>query len=191
MLIMCWVGRCKQIFLIASVLVGCVRTADAGARVIEVDSSVPRVQLNMDDGSVYGLKRLSGVNTIFYDSQKHPVGQGDYISVFKVMASNSLRPTGFCGAGSEVWLHVYVVVGAELKESIKVLVSSCLSSFSLASLNTGKPMQEADFSSIRWLDNGFSIEWFNKRNAAGDSIGSTRYGIHDATFRAVDGVSEQ
>lgn len=136
----------------------------------------------MADKSIYGLKVLADVEGVFYDKYKHLIGDNFYISVFQVSPSSSGMPQEFCGAGREVWLYVYKVVSTGLSVQAKVLVDSCLRSISITSQNSGAEKQDADFSSVQWQTDGFSIEWFERVDAAGRPLRSTRYVLRDAVF---------
>jgi hypothetical protein len=140
---------------------------------------------------VYDVKLFSEVGGVFYDRDKHTIGGREYVSLFQVLSSNSARPSGACGAGNEVWLHVYHVAGAVLNEKIKVLVSSCLRSISLASQNTGDQMQDSDFSSVQWNLKGFSIEWFEHVDAAGRPLQFTNFVLREDAFLPQDVLSQE
>ncbi|MFM9487526.1 MULTISPECIES: hypothetical protein [Pseudomonas] len=136
------------------------------------------VILHMEDGSLYRLKLNAGVGGVFYDRHKYPIAGETYLALFEVSPSNPGKPTGFCGAGSEVWLHVYRVADTSLRTKTRTLVSSCLRSISMASQNSGTEKQDTDFSSVQWNEKGFSIDWFNHVNAAGQALTSTNYVLH-------------
>lgn len=156
--------------------------AFASQSTLWVSSKEDGIQFEMTDGSVYRLTLPDPVKGVFYDRNKHEVGGGTYVALFQVLPSNAVSSTGYCGAGSEVWLYVYKVVTAQLHEHSKVLVGSCLSSISMLSQNTGASTQETDFSSVQWTERGFSIEWFNHMDAQGRSLSSTRYVLQDGVF---------
>ncbi|CAI8989793.1 hypothetical protein EMIT0P4_80107 [Pseudomonas sp. IT-P4] len=48
----------------------------------------------------------------------------------------------------------------------------------MASQNSGTEKQDTDFSSVQWNEKGFSIDWFNHVNAAGQALTSTNYVLH-------------
>ena len=165
--------------------------ASAGAEPERVSVHDGRAQLVMVDKSAYSLTVQPGAHAIAYDKQKHMLDGNAYIAVFQASASNPGKPMGFCGAGSETWLYVYAADSAQLFEKLKVQVGSCLQSFSLASQNTGEPDQAFDFSSVQWTSEGFSIDWFNKTDAAGRAINTTRYTARGAAFIPFDVVSSE
>lgn len=143
-------------------------------------------RIEMTDGSAYSVKLFSDVGGILYSKDTHGLNGDSYIALFQVSASNPGKPTGYCGSGSEVWLYVYKVQGAELIAQTRVLVSSCLRSISMASQNSGKEAQDFDFSSMQWNATGFSIEWFDKVDSAGRQLSSTNYVLHDGIFSPLD-----
>ncbi|MGV8919991.1 MAG: hypothetical protein ACOH2R_19650 [Pseudomonas sp.] len=106
------------------------------------------------------------------------------ISVFQVSSSNPGKPTGYCGAGNEVWLYVYKVEGSALIAHERVLVSSCLRSISPASQNTRDEAQDVDFSSVQWNTQGFSIDWFSHVDASGKPLKTTNYVLRGEHFAA-------
>ncbi|MCW8278234.1 hypothetical protein IMF27_23865 [Pseudomonas sp. PCH199] len=158
----------------------------AGADSSRVKNKDGQVLLQMVDGTVYGLELISDVESVFYDKDKHLVEGGNYISLFQVSSSNSANPAGLCGAGSEIWLYVYQVVGATLIEKTKRLVSSCLRSISMAGQNSGEAGQDADFSSVQWNLRGFSIEWFDHVDAAGRPLQLSNFVLHGGDFLQQD-----
>jgi hypothetical protein len=117
------------------------------------------VRLEMADSSAYMLSVPEGVEDVFYDPAKHAVGHQHYVSVFQSSRSSPGNPSGYCGAGREVWLKVYRVDLTELVLRKSLLVSSCLHSISLASQGTGDDQQDTDFSSVQWSAQGVSIVW--------------------------------
>lgn len=119
---------------------------------------------------------------VFLDREKHPINGDFYISVFEVSPSSPAKPTALCGAGDEVWLTVYKVASETLIAQARVLVSSCLRSISMASQNSGEATQNADFSSMQWTSTGFSIEWFDRVDAAGQAVGLTHYVLQGGVF---------
>lgn len=165
--------------------------AFSGAELERTSAHDGRAQLGMADKSVYSLTMQPGAHSIAYDKHKHMFDGKTYIAVFQASASNPGKPMGFCGAGSETWLYVYAVDRAQLFEKLKVQVGSCLQSFSLASQNTGEPDQAFDFSSVQWTPEGFSIDWFNKSDAAGRAINTTRYTARGAAFIPFDVVNSE
>ncbi|HWT69277.1 MAG TPA: hypothetical protein VN214_09220, partial [Pseudomonas sp.] len=127
-------------------------------------------------------KLNADVDSLFYDRDKHPVECDNYISLFQTSPSNRENPTGLCGAGNEIWLYVYQVTGAELVEKTKSLVSSCLHSISMTSQNSGASGQDHNFSSVQWNSRGFSIEWFDRVDAAGRSLKLSNFMVQDGDF---------
>lgn len=181
-------GRSSIFILLAFAAVG---NVFANTAISWVGSKDGQVQMAMADGSVYDLKLFPDVNGVFYDKSKHKVEEGFYVSLFQVSSSNSGKPTGFCGAGSEVWLYVYKVTGAELSAQTRVLVSSCLRSISMVSQNSGKGTQDSDFSSVQWNAKGFSIEWFDNVDASGRPLHSTRYVLRDTVFSPLELLNKE
>ncbi|SDX45827.1 hypothetical protein SAMN05444064_1223 [Pseudomonas syringae] len=149
------------------------------------------VRMGMADGSVYGLRLSPDVEGVFYDGRKHAIGDSSYVSVFQVSPSIPEKPEGFCGAGTEVWLYIYEVAGAELRAKTRILVSSCLRSISLASQRSGEEAQESDFSSVQWNEQGFSIEWFDHVDAAGRPLSSTNYVVRGNVFSPMEVLSKE
>ncbi|MFP3518664.1 hypothetical protein SB766_21010 [Pseudomonas sp. SIMBA_077] len=190
MQIMYWINRWACLLCMIIACVFSVSRVYAASHIIDLNAPTAHVQLKMIDGRVFDLTPAVGANRIFYDSQVHQVERDAYVAVFQVLDSNPAQPSGFCGAGNEVWLHIYQIVGQHLNEKNNVLVSSCLGSFSLASQSSGEPLQESDFSSVKWQTNGFSIEWFNKHNPAGLPLSATGYVVGDEVLRTTDVVSD-
>ncbi|MGX1087065.1 hypothetical protein [Pseudomonas sp. AP3_22 TE3818] len=189
MQIMCLVNKLGK-FLVG-LLLGLAAVTCANAETVWLKNNGGQVHLQMADGTVYDVKLFSDVGGVFYDRDKHTIGGREYVSLFQVLSSNSARPSGVCGAGNEVWLHVYQVAGAVLNEKIKVLVSSCLRSISLASQNTGDQMQDSDFSSVQWSLKGFSIEWFENVDAAGRPLQFTNFVLREDAFLPQDVLSQE
>jgi len=151
-----------------------------------IERAGDQVRLTSADGNRYLLSMASSVEGVLVDKRKHRIGHSFYLAVFQVHPSNPENPLGFCGAGNEVRLHVLEALGNELREKTSVLVSSCLHSISLRSQNTGNENQDMDFSSITWSDQGFSIDWFNNKDALGRSLQSTEYALRNGSFSAHD-----
>ncbi|MHC8305773.1 hypothetical protein [Pseudomonas sp. PB3P13] len=150
-----------------------------------------RVSLEATDGSVYELKLFPDVSGVFYDKSKHLIGDEHYVAVFQVSPSSRVRPNGFCGAGTEIWLYVYKAIGAELNVQTRVLVSSCLRSISLVSQNSGEETQDSDFSSVQWNGQGFSIDWFDNVDVAGRALSSTNYVLRDNIFSPMEILNKE
>jgi len=112
------------------------------------------------------------VRGVFFDGMQRYVGMHGCFSVFQVADSSPGKPEGVCGSGNEVWLQI---VGVNGQLGPRILVSSCLESFSLASQNTGLEGQDNDFSSIEWSKDGFWIEWFLRKDSSGRLVKSTSY----------------
>ena len=187
---MCWANRLGALLVVVFLGLGPVGNVFAAAELSWVAKKNNQVRLEMADGTAYDLKILPEVGGVFYDKRKHKVHEWTYVSSFQLSPSNSGRPTGLCGAGSEVWLYVYQVTEAMLSERARVLVSSCLRSISMTSQNSGEAAQDFDFSSVQWNLQGFSIGWFENDNAAGQSISSTNFVLHDGAFFIRDVLSK-
>jgi hypothetical protein len=184
--IMYWPSKAGQLLvfiLSALVAVSAVAASDTSPWVSNKQGAVA---MRMTDGSVYTLKLPPDVDGMFYDRSKHLLEGQSYVAVFQVLPSNPEKPLGFCGAGSEVWLSVYKIVGAKLDARTKVLVSSCLHSISLVSQNSGEETQDTDFSSVKWDEQGFSIEWFSNADAKGRPLSSTQYRLQEGVFTPLD-----
>ena len=123
------------------------------------------------------------VRGVFFDGVQHYVGVNGYFSVLQVADSSPGNPEGGCGSGAEVWLQIMRSNG---EMSSRILVSSCLESISLASQNSGLEEQDNDFSSIEWSQDGFSIEWFSRKDSYGRSLSSTLYRVCGELFCASD-----
>lgn len=180
-------GKCKVVLLLIVGVMN-VNVAWAGGALPWVGNDGTSVDIKMSDGTVYGLRLFENVDGVYYDEKKHQIGQGSYISVFHVSSSNSGKPMGYCGAGSEVWLYVYKVLDQQLVAQTRVLVSSCLRSLSMVSQNTGREGQDTDFSSVQWSAEGFSVRWFNNVDAIGRPIRATNYIPQGDKFLARDVV---
>ncbi|EDW1644261.1 hypothetical protein EK69_004572 [Salmonella enterica subsp. enterica] len=100
-----------------------------------------------------------------------------YFAVFQKEPSNPEYPEGFCGSGMELWLHVYKLNKSGVSLTGVILASSCKESFAMASLESGSPGSDSDYSSFKWSDVGFSIEWFSKIDKYGKNISKTFYFI--------------
>lgn len=185
---MCWVNKLGKKLLCFLLCWGTIVSASAETQ--QINNVSGQAQLQMAGGSVYRMKLLADAITVFYDNDKHKVGEGEFVSLFQVLPSNSALPAGLCGAGSEVWLYVYQVKGTDLVENTKVLVSSCLRSISMASQNTGTQLQDVDFSSVQWNSRGFSIEWFEKVDAAGRALQFSNFLLQGGVFVQQDILSQ-
>ncbi len=163
----------------------------AGSSISWISNKDGRVSVDMADGSVYEIKLPSDITGVFYDKEKHMIGNNNYVSIFKVSYSNRVNPKKFCGSGTETWLSVYEVVGTELSVRKRVLVNSCLRSILLASQNSGKDLQDSDFSSVQWNAQGFSIEWFDRVDATGRALNSTNYVWRDNVFLPIEVLSKE
>ena len=189
--IMCWVSKFTKALFFLLLGLGWVSHVHAGTETFWVKNKSGQVHLSMTDGTAYDVKLNPDVDGVFYDRNKHELGEDEYVSLFQVSPSNSGNPLGLCGAGSEIWLHVYRITGTALTEITKTLVSSCLRSISMASQNSGAAMQDQDFSSVQWSLQGFSIEWFEHRDAAGRSLQFSNFVLHDGVFLQQDVVSQE
>lgn len=141
------------------------------------------VIVNTQSGGEQIIRVPVEVKGVFFDGMQHSVGMHGYFSVFQVADSNPGDPEGVCGSGNEVWLQLMRING---QLSSRILVSSCLESFSLISQNTGMEGQDNDFSSIEWNGDGFSIEWFYKKDSCGRLLKSTTYRECGALFCALN-----
>jgi hypothetical protein len=175
-------NKCRNILIAFLLLLMAADNVCASDIPLWVDSKGGVAHLKMADGSLYDLALFPDVAGVFYDRIKHNVHDGLYVSILQVSPSNPDKPLGFCGAGSEVWLYVYKVMGAELGAQARVLVSSCLSLVSLSSQNSGEENQDSNFSSVQWGENGFSIDWFYNIDATGRLLSSTNYIWRDGIF---------
>lgn len=144
-----------------------------------VDAKDRQVVVAVENGNEYVVGVPVGVKGAYFDGELHRVGDKDYLSIFQVVASNSMRPDGFCGSGNEIWLQLYE---SSSEVSSRILVSSCLYSISLASQNSGLEGLDNDFSSVKWDDYGFSIEWFERVDSVGRAVALTRYRLCGDTF---------
>ncbi len=189
MQIMCLASKLRKALVGLLLVLGAV--AYANAETVWLKNNDGHVHLQMTDGAAYDVKFFFDVGGVFYDRDKHKIGEGEYVSLFQVLPSNSEQPSGACGAGNEVWLNVYHVADVVLTEKIKVLVSSCLRSISLASQNTGSQMQDSDFSSVRWNSKGFSIEWFEHVDAAGRPLQFTNFVLREGAFVSKNVMSQE
>ncbi len=189
--IMFWINKFKTLLVAGSMTVMCVKSMCASAAVSWVDSEAGRVHLKMEDGSVFDLKLLPEAKGVFYSPDKHAVEGRYYLSLFQVLPSSPRKPEGLCGAGSEVFLVVFKETNAGFSEQLRVLVSSCLRSISMASQNTGKSNQDTDFSSVQWDAKGFFIDWFYNSDATGQPLSSTHYRLYNNGFSKVDVVSKE
>jgi hypothetical protein len=182
MQIMYWVNKLAKSLVLFLLGLWSINAVNAGIDTSWIKTNGGQVHLQMLDGTKYDLKLNADVEGVFYDRNKHPVEGDQYISLFQVSPSNRAYPTGFCGAGSDIWLYVYQVTGAMLVEKKKILVSSCLRSISMASQNSGEADQDDDFSSVKWTLGGFSIEWFDNVDTAGRPLRLSNFVLHDGNF---------
>lgn len=189
--IMCWISKLTKALFFLLLGLGWVSHAHAGTETFWLKNKSGQVRLLMADGTAYDVKLNPDVDGVFYDRNKHELGEDEYVSLFQVSPSNSASPLGLCGAGKEIWLHVYRITGTALTQITKTLVSSCLRSISMASQNSGAAMQDQDFSSVQWNLQGFSIEWFEHRDAAGRSLQFSNFVLHDGVFLQQDVVSQE
>ncbi|MFH5071470.1 hypothetical protein ACHHY8_24575 [Enterobacter cloacae complex sp. 2024EL-00215] len=116
------------------------------------------------------------VNWVVVDSFNR-IGNDTYFAIFQREPSNPEQPEGFCGSGVELWLHVYRMNANGIDLVGNVLAGSCKQSFSMASLESGFPNSDKDYSSFRWNNFGFSLEWFSKKDERGNNIPKTFYSI--------------
>lgn len=189
--IMCWISKLTKALFFLLLGLGWVSHAHAGTETFWLKNKSGQVRLLMADGAAYDVKLNPDVDGVFYDRNKHELGEDEYVSLFQVSPSNSASPLGLCGAGNEIWLHVYRISETALTEITKTLVSSCLRSISMTSQNSGEAMQDQDFSSVQWNLQGFSIEWFEHRDAAGRSLQFSNFVLHDGVFLQQDVVSQE
>ncbi|NUT78860.1 hypothetical protein HNO86_27845 [Pseudomonas sp. C1C7] len=183
--IMYWVNKTVLLTLLS---LGAIFNAFATPETSWARAGDEQVHIEMANGAAYDLKVPSDISGVFYDRDMHVVGQGNYISLFGLSPSNSAASTGFCGAGSEVQLFVYQVIEEDLIEKENVLVSSCLRSVSLKSQNSGQATQDQDFFSVKWSAQGFSIDWFENVDRAGQSLSTTHFVLRDGSFVRQDVV---
>lgn len=148
-----------------------------------VNTKDGQVIVRAQNGNEYVLSVPVGVKGVYFDGDLHRVDEKEYLSIFQVSASNPERPDGSCGSGDEVWLQLYESLS---KVSSRILVSSCLHSISLASQNSGQEGQDNDYSSVKWDDYGFSIEWFGRVDSFGRVVSLTRYRLCGDSFCASD-----
>lgn len=148
-----------------------------------VDAKDGQVMVRAQNGNEYVLSVPMGIKGVYFDGDLHRVGEKEYLSIFQVSASNPLRPDGFCGSGDEVWLQLYE---SSSKISSRILVSSCLHSISLASQNSGQEGQDNDYSSVKWDEYGFSIEWFGRVDSFGRVVSLTSYRLCGDSFCGSD-----
>ncbi|MHA6236029.1 hypothetical protein [Pseudomonas fluorescens group sp. PF-69] len=191
MQITCWASKFTRVLFFLLLGSGLVSHAHAGTETFWAKNNSGQVHLSMTDGTAYDVKLLPSVDGVFYDKRKHELGEIEYVSLFQVSPSNAGNPLGLCGAGNEIWLHVYRITGTALTEITRTLVSSCLHSISMTSQNSGTAMQDQDFSSVQWNLQGFSIEWFEQRDAAGRSLQFSNFVLHDGVFLQQDVVSQE
>lgn len=143
------------------------------------------------EGVCLQVNSVNNVTNLFFDIEKHSIEGGEYVSFYKVLPSNPKNPMGFCGAGVEIWLYIYLVYDEALIEVLSTLVSSCLHSFSIESHSSGEAQQDYDFSSVRWNDRGFAIQWFSFADAAGRSIQRSDFVLSDRAFERRDVVHKR
>jgi hypothetical protein len=186
---MFWINKLGK--MLVCLMLGLGVMAYASAESTWISNNKGQVYLQMADGAAFTVELGSEVKGVFYDRVGHKIGSHEYISLFQVSPSNPSHPSGACGAGNEVWLYVYQVIGTALIENTQVLVSSCLRSISMASQNTGGQMQDFDFSSVRWTLQGFSIEWFEPVNAGGRSSQLSSFVWDGRTFLPQDVLSQE
>jgi hypothetical protein len=60
----------------------------------------------------------------------------------------------------------------------------------MASQNTGTQLQDVDFSSVQWNSRGFSIEWFEKVDAAGRALQFSNFLLQGGVFVQQDILSQ-
>ena len=189
--IISWGSKFTKALFFLLLGLGWVSHVHAGTETFWLKNKSGQERLLMADGAAYDVKLNPDVDGVFYDRNKHELGEDEYVSLFQVSPSNSASPLGLCGAGKEIWLHVYRITGTALTQITKTLVSSCLRSISMASQNSGAAMQDQDFSSVQWNLQGFSIEWFEHRDAAGRSLQFSNFVLHDGVFLQQDVVSQE
>ncbi|MDH4653353.1 MULTISPECIES: hypothetical protein [unclassified Pseudomonas] len=188
---MCSQIRIGGLLFFLALMLGLVNNAFADGGTSWVPKRQEVVHLAFTDGSSYDLKLFPDVDGVFLDGNKHEINGESYISVFQVSPSNPGSPTKYCGAGSEVWLYVYKVSGAELKVQTRVLVSSCLRSLSMDWLDGDVQQDNADFSAVQWNEEGFSIRWLYNVDNSERSISSTIYVLRNKVFSAQNILSEE
>lgn len=105
-----------------------------------------------------------------------------YLAVFHKKPSSPGRPDGFCGSGSELWLHIYKIYENKISDIGGILAGSCKKSFSIASLESGLSNSDRDYSSFKWNGSGFSIEWFSKKDENGKDIIKTFYSLRNGSI---------
>ena len=177
MQIIYWINKTMRLILLilAILITNPVMAERAYTPVIErnklyvLDNSNPKIRLavplviNKTDWLVEeSLKDINGIT---------------YLAVFHREPSISDQPEGFCGSGTELWLHIYKVQKNKVNFFGRILASSCKKSFSMASLESGFLNSDKDYSSFQWTHSGFSIDWFSKKDESGKDILKTVYSI--------------
>lgn len=126
-----------------------------------------------------GVTLAPSATGAFVDTRVHMLGNKRFRALYQVFDSNPSNPTGRCGAGREIHLFVYELTRPKPIKRGSVVISSCLETVSLASLNSGSPGSESDFSSVTWQDDGFTIEWWGI-GPGGNA--SSHYALRDGWF---------
>jgi hypothetical protein len=188
--ITCWVNKLSKLGVYVLLCFANLSFTTGEVELMPAHGREGILRLPMTDGSDYTVASFPDRDAVFYDKNKHSIRGTEFVSLFRLSPSNPKSPTGFCGAGSEVWLHVYRVSGGTLTEVTTTQVSSCLHSISLASQNSGAATQDVDFSSVRWSDRGFSVDWFERVDAAGDSLKRSEFFLHEGVFLQQDVINK-
>lgn len=146
------------------------------------------LQASTNPGVKILVPEITDENDKFAVNDVNEIKGNSYLAVFQRYDSNPAQPSGFCGSGHELWLHIYKLHEGVVNYFNGVLVGSCKKGFSLASLESGNPGAEDDYSSFKWDKDGFSIEWFSKKNAQSHEILKTHYIITEAGFASNDEI---
>lgn len=100
--------------------------------------------------------KISGTLYSKSDGKFYDVYGYKYMVVFNAFPSNKNNPSGFCGAGNEIYAYIYQV-SERLHLIGNILVSSCKSNIFLKSQDDSG--DDNNFASFTWTDSGFKIDW--------------------------------
>ncbi|KAF1017325.1 MAG: hypothetical protein GAK31_00589 [Stenotrophomonas maltophilia] len=115
----------------------------------------------------------------FVDTRVHQIGSRRFRALYQVFDTGADNPTGRCGAGREVQLFVYELTPSKPVERVRLLVSSCQQTLSLASQQSGLSGSESDFCSVMRDDDGFTVAWWE---AGPEGKATSRYVLRKGRF---------
>ncbi|MCT8354433.1 MULTISPECIES: hypothetical protein [Photorhabdus] len=124
-------------------------------------------------GSKITIPLKKGIYNAYANTQLNSIDGHDYLAIFQSLPSKPRGFKGRCSGDAETWLYIYEISNKKAGEINKILVGSCNKEFSMGSLNNNID----DYSSFLWNKDGFTVDWYAKRDKNGGVINHTNYFI--------------